>query len=488
MSCETETSSTFASTSEADPPRQSRWTLAFADPELERAYLLDHAQKSVHPLRVAVSVVVVLSSLFLAAFFGLGWRAGGHIEGLGSIPPLASVAAVLTLVTFVAFTVVIGSPRVWPWLRPLTFGCALVWFGVDVPTLGALALPYSSTVTLSALIITYTILRLGFVWATILGWMIVVSHLATAGLTHHLEGAAVNQFAMNALLSVTMNLILMVAVRQLDSSERAAFWRDLSAERRERALRAALAELTEAESRLLEAEREAAQSRLVAGLLHEINNPSSVLRSNLQLWERIQQRLKAAEAKRDREQMGLLLAQSRPIGHAVETSARRVAQALKSLELFVGLDAGSKVRVDVGLGLREAARLVRAQRGTSIEVDAPTAPIELHAHRYRLNQVWVQLIDNAAQAAGTEGHVRARARLVGGHIDVEIEDDGPGMDSEQLESAFRVGFTDAEGQVRFHLGLPMSRRIVREHGGDLELDSKSGQGTRARVRLPRAGS
>ena len=177
-----------------------------------------------------------------------------------------------------------------------------------------------------------------------------------------------------------------------------------------------------------------------------------------------------------------------PVGQAVESSARRVTEALDNLETFVGLDAGSKVPVDVVHGLREAARLVEVQRGIPVRVDAPEMPVELLAHRHRLNQVWLQLFDNAAKAVGPEGSIHARLRVDHGWVRVDIEDNGPGMEPAVLESAFRVGFTDSEGRIRFHLGLPLSRRVVEEHGGRIELDSTPGAGTTARVALPAASS
>lgn len=487
MSCETETSPTFASTSEArERPFQSRWTLAFFDRELEREYLIERARRSVNQLRVVVTGLLLMSTVFIGTFFGLGWWNEGYVEGLGAIPSAAAVGMVLSLAVFVAFMVLIGRPRFWPHLQPITAVSALIWFGVDLPSLANLELPYVLTLTLSALIVVYGILRLRFIYASVLGGLVVGSHLAIAAATHHLAGATMNQFVTNALLSVAMNVIMMVAAYQFEGSERAAFWRHRQLRRREAALREALEELTRAESKLLDTEREAAQSRLVAGLLHEINNPTAVLRSNLQLWDRIQQKIRTAEASGDADAIRLLLDQSRPVGQAVGASARRVTKALKGLETFVGLDAGSRVRVDVVDGVREAARMVQVQRGASVEVEAPSDPVEIHAHRYRLNQVWLQLLDNAAKAVGPSGRVAARVEVDDGAIEVEVRDDGPGMDARQLASAFQVGFTDSEGHVKFHLGLPMSLRVVEEHGGRLDLDSAPGRGTTARVRLPRA--
>jgi signal transduction histidine kinase len=491
MSCATPSSSASNAAVEETPPIRSRLTLAFADHELERAYRIDWARRSVPILRVTVTGAVVISSVLVSFFFGLGWRGGGYVEGLGEVPDQAAVGTVLTAATFLAFIIVIGQPRIWPHLQRFTFGCALVWFGVDVPTLVHLALPYASTITLSALIMVYGILRLRFVYASALGWIIVGVHFAASASAHPLAEATSNQLLLNTMLGVMMNLILMLTAYQLESADRAAFWSHRQTARREEALRTAMTELTETESRLLEAEREAAQSRLVAGLLHEINNPASALRSNLHLWERIRERLRIAEARGNRAELERLLDHIQPVGEAVGASARRMTEALDSLEAFVGLDAGSKVRVDVVHGLREAARLVEVQRGVSVRVAAPKSRVELLAHRHRLNQVWLQLLDNAAKAAGDratrdDASVRARLDVADGWVRVEIEDDGPGLDAATLQSAFQVGFTDSDGRVRLQLGLPLARRVVEEHGGRLELDSAPGAGTIARVLLPAA--
>jgi len=485
MSCETETSPTSDSTSDAALPASSRLTLAFRDAELEREYAVDRARRSVPQLRVAVAVMLIVSSLMGFVVFGLS-ESDGAISGFGRIPSSTLTSALVSVVVYGGFVVVIGSPRVWPRLQELTVACSMVWFALDVPMVGLLTLPYANMATLAALIVTFAILRLRFIFAAFVGLTILVSHTTVALLQHDLSGDAVNQLIVNISLSVAMTFVLMVASHQLEASDRSTFWLNRQTALRERALRAALAELTETESRLLEAEREAAQSRLVAGLLHEINNPTAVLRSSLQLWERGQQRLKAAEARHDAEEVQRLADQLRPVGQSIGASALRVTKALKGLETFVGLDAGHRVRVDVGDGVREAARLVHAQRGArvNVTVDAAAEPVGVHAHRYRLNQAWLQLLDNAARAVGPEGEVSAHVRVDGDRLVVEIEDDGPGMAEEVLASAFQVGFTDSDGRVRFHLGLPLSRRVVEEHGGELALSSTVGVGTRARVSLP----
>jgi signal transduction histidine kinase len=97
------------------------------------------------------------------------------------------------------------------------------------------------------------------------------------------------------------------------------------------------------------------------------------------------------------------------------------------------------------------------------------------------------LIVNASEAVGAGGHITARARVVGHAVDLELADDGPGVEDEDLPHIFEPFFTTkAKGTG---LGLPMAQRIIEMHGGELDYVPDTGAGERGRgacfrVRLP----
>ena len=115
-------------------------------------------------------------------------------------------------------------------------------------------------------------------------------------------------------------------------------------------------------------------------------------------------------------------------------------------------------------------------------VDIPDS-IDHLVDRSRLTSVLDHLLQNAIEAAGTDGVVSLRQRVHGREVFIEVEDDGPGMDSSYIEDGlFRP--LDSQKSSGYGLGAYQTRQLVREMGGRLEVNSEVGQGTVMRVVLP----
>jgi signal transduction histidine kinase len=129
------------------------------------------------------------------------------------------------------------------------------------------------------------------------------------------------------------------------------------------------------------------------------------------------------------------------------------------------------------------AHKVREKRLTIEREFAPSLP-PVAAFGGELNQVWTNLLDNAIDAAPVGGHVGVRTASVGRDVVVEITDDGPGVPAELRDRIWEPFFTTKAVGQGTGLGLDIARRIVvRQHGGDLALDTAAGR-TRFTVRLP----
>ncbi len=100
-----------------------------------------------------------------------------------------------------------------------------------------------------------------------------------------------------------------------------------------------------------------------------------------------------------------------------------------------------------------------------------------------LNQVWTNLLDNAADAVAGGGNVRVRAFRDGEAVVVEVADDGPGIPPEMEGRVFEPFFTTKEVGSGAGLGLDVARRVVVGHGGDISVETGP-EGTRFAVRLP----
>jgi signal transduction histidine kinase len=130
---------------------------------------------------------------------------------------------------------------------------------------------------------------------------------------------------------------------------------------------------------------------------------------------------------------------------------------------------------DVVARLRDA----RLLDGVAVSVDGgATAP----GHPDKLRQVLVNLVRNAAEAAGPGGRVAVRVAAQDGTAEVAVEDSGPGIDAANRGRLFEPFFTTKPRGTG--LGLAVSRAIARAHGGDLAADPTDGGGARFALRLP----
>jgi signal transduction histidine kinase len=103
----------------------------------------------------------------------------------------------------------------------------------------------------------------------------------------------------------------------------------------------------------------------------------------------------------------------------------------------------------------------------------------------KLNQVFLQILLNAAQASAAGGTIEVRTRaLPGDEIEIEIEDHGSGIRPEHLPHVFEPFFTTKPVGKGTGMGLSVSYGIVRDHGGTIEAESTLGRGTLFRIRLP----
>jgi len=100
-----------------------------------------------------------------------------------------------------------------------------------------------------------------------------------------------------------------------------------------------------------------------------------------------------------------------------------------------------------------------------------------------LNQVWTNLIDNAADAVDGRGNITLRAFARDGRVVVEVVDDGPGIPREAQGHVFEPFYTTKEVGAGTGLGLDVARRIIVAHGGGVSVRSEPGE-TRFAVGLP----
>lgn len=260
-------------------------------------------------------------------------------------------------------------------------------------------------------------------------------------------------------------------------------------------LRQAYAELRQTQAQMVQAEKLAAIGRLAAGIAHEINSPLGAMTSNFdtlyRAFCRLQERLKEEPRSDELERQLGTQEQVRvfeEIHRNSHTASARMRSIIKALENFVGLDQAERKPVDLNEALESTLTLLEHQMGERIRVvkEYGTLPL-LTCSPGRINQMFMNVLLNAIQAIDGEGEVRIRSDKQAEQLRITIEDTGRGMGQDQLAKIFDPVITRKEGRMGAGLGLAMTRQIIQEHHGDIQIESKPLAGTKVTLRLPLDG-
>lgn len=170
----------------------------------------------------------------------------------------------------------------------------------------------------------------------------------------------------------------------------------------------------------------------------------------------------------------------------IVVGTNRIVELVRALKRYTYMDQAPVQDVDLRSGLDNTLIILhnKLKHGVTVvrEYDADLPPIQAYASE--LNQVWTNLIDNAIDAMEGEGTLTIRARRAGDWVEVEFEDDGPGVPPEIRTKLFDPFFTTKPPGEGTGLGLAISRNIVvKKHRGQFDLESQPGC-TRFTVRLP----
>jgi len=222
--------------------------------------------------------------------------------------------------------------------------------------------------------------------------------------------------------------------------------------------------LKEHQDRLVESEKLAGIGRLAAGVAHEINNPLGVILGYAKL---LRKRAEPAAA----EDLAVIEEET--------LRAKEIVDGL--LDLSRLLPAGTE-QVDLRALSDEVVSRLREARlleGVNVSVEGAASAA---GHPEKLRQVLVNLVRNAAEAAGDGGRLSVAVAERDGSAVVSVADSGPGIPPEGRARLFEPFFTTKPGGTG--LGLAVSRAIARAHGGDLVAEAPDGGGARFALRLP----
>jgi signal transduction histidine kinase len=177
---------------------------------------------------------------------------------------------------------------------------------------------------------------------------------------------------------------------------------------------------------------------------------------------------------------------ARSLAVDIERAATRIYELVAAVKRFTYMDklAGPDT-VDIEAGLRDTIRVLTSKaktRGASIALDVEPNLPRAYANGGALNQVWLNLIDNALDAISDSGHVHISARREHDWIVVHVVDDGPGIPPDLMPRIFDPFFTTKPPGQGTGLGLDIARRLLRRYHGDISVTSHPGH-TEFSVRL-----
>jgi signal transduction histidine kinase len=284
------------------------------------------------------------------------------------------------------------------------------------------------------------------------------------------------------------------------------------AERNER-LSATLAELQATQDQLIESERLAAVGELAAGVAHEANNPINfALNAARAMGGRAKDVREVALrlAELDSSNAETLLAQAEALGklqeqlelgevvgdldeliEIVTEGLERTGRLVSDLQNFGRAQHKQRMPVDVRQHLISTLSLLRSKlHDESVDVVTTFAEDlpEVLGNAGALDQVFLNLFKNAIDAIGGRGgRIEVEGRGVGDNVVIEVRDDGPGLSESDQERFFAPFVSTKRAGRGTGLGLSISRRIIREHGGTIELVPGEERGAVARIVLPVKG-
>ncbi len=235
-----------------------------------------------------------------------------------------------------------------------------------------------------------------------------------------------------------------------------------------------LTERVKLEEQLVQAEKLSSIGLLAAGVAHEVNTPLAVIASQAQML---------ARQPSDEESHGRAL-------DKIIKQAFRAAEIVNSLLKFSRVSGSEYAEVDLNRVIRETLALAEPMlRSSKIVVNAQLAtPLPgVMGNPGKLQQVFMNLILNARDAMPRGGELTIATESENSTIQVEVSDNGVGIQSEHLNKIFDPFFTTKSASRGTGLGLAVSYGIIREHSGEVRVESAVGKGTRFRLEFPVAG-
>ena len=265
------------------------------------------------------------------------------------------------------------------------------------------------------------------------------------------------------------------------------------------------------ESQLVQIQKMESLGQLAAGVAHEINNPISFVTSNVStvkeylttfiiIFEQLDVIKKASQEKDilmvqqacmeiqkiwKKDDMDFILSDIHALTSETQEGLHRVKEIVQNLKSFARLDESEFNEANLNECIESTIKLAWNELKYKCEIKRNYGEIPLLAcSAGQLNQVFMNLIVNAAQAINKNGIIEIETKTVKDKIIIRITDSGEGIPPENIKKLFDPFFTTKPVGSGTGLGLSISYSIIKRHHGDISVTSEMGKGTTFTITLP----
>ncbi len=272
-------------------------------------------------------------------------------------------------------------------------------------------------------------------------------------------------------------------------------------------LESSFTNLQNAQTKLVESEKMASLGVLTAGVAHEINNPINFIANGIDNIEynfvdlieaiekykeldpngNVEEQLADINEFNETIELEDLIDDSKKMFVSIRNGVSRTVGIVKSLKNFSRLDEEAFKEADIHEGIESTLEILTNKIKNRVEIIRNYGVFpKILCNPGKLNQVFMNIIGNAAQAIEGEGTIKITTKTIddGKTLQLEFEDSGSGMDEETKNRIFEPFFTTKEVGQGTGLGLSITYGIIQEHEGDIEVESEPGKGTKFIIRIP----
>lgn len=272
------------------------------------------------------------------------------------------------------------------------------------------------------------------------------------------------------------------------------------------------AELKATQAQLIQNSKLASIGQLAAGVAHEINNPIAFIANNnvvlkkylhiiKDLYQQYSNLLASIKSSENIQHLHHLVKQIEAFSqqhnldfmmHDIDLlmedsmdGVNKVADIILGLKTFARVDEAESSEVNINECIENTLKIIwnELKYKCTLTKDLAQLP-NIYGYPNQLNQVFMNLLVNAAQAIEKEGTITIKTFMTNSTLQIEISDTGSGIDAKHMGQIFDPFFTTKPVGSGTGLGLSISYGIIKKHGGDIQVESRLGHGTLFRVILP----